>query len=295
MAEAYDRARPAYPAEAIAWLVGSDRQVVLELGAGTGKLTSMLHGHGHQLLATDPLPQMLGVLGRKLPVPHVASTAERIPVRSRSVDVVVCAQSFHWFDHDVALAEIARVLRPGGVISLVWNTYDVGIPWVRRLKRMISPASDDATLPLMSTPHFGFVEQTEFRFWQDHNAATLADLARSVSHVSTMSEPDREQVLADVASLYADYGRGHDGMRLPWITQCYRAVVRHQEPAPETPAQTSRASTPPGLPAEDGRGQGRGQRWEPGRQRGGHPGRHPARTAPATRRPWHAADRLQVT
>ena len=250
VAEAYDRARPAYPAEAVPWLVGADRQVVLELGAGTGKLTSMLQGHGHQLLATDPLPQMLSVLARNTSVSHVAATAESIPVRSRSVDVVVCAQSFHWFDHDAALEEIARVLRPGGVISLVWNTYDVGIPWVRRLKKLISPAENDGTMPLMSTPHFGFVEQTEFRFWQNHNAATLADLARSVSHVSTMSEPDREKVLAEVAALYADYGRGHDGMRLPWITRCYRAVVRHQEPAPEIPTQVSRAATPPEAPDE---------------------------------------------
>ncbi len=246
VAEAYDRARPAYPDEAIPWLVGTERQVVLELGAGTGKLTSMLRGHGHKLLATDPLPEMLTVLARNVGVPHVAASAELIPVRSRSVDVVVCAQSFHWFDPDVALAEIARVLRPGGTISLVWNTYDVGIPWVRRLKQLISPAESEATMPLMATPHFGFVEQAEFRFWQNHNASTLADLARSVSHVSGMSEADRGEVLARVDALYADYGRGHDGMRLPWITRCYRAVVRHQEAAPpEIPAQASRASVRP--------------------------------------------------
>ena len=250
MAEAYDRARPAYPEEALSWLVGPERQTVLELGAGTGKLTSMLEGHGHKLLATDPLPAMLRVLSSHVTVPHVASSAESIPVRSRTVDVVVAAQAFHWFDPDVALAEIARVLRPGGTISLVWNTYDVGIPWVRRLKALISPAEDDTTMPLMSTPHFGFVEQAEFRFWQNHNAATLADLARSVSYVSTMSAADRDEVLAGVGALYAEYGRGHDGMRLPWITRCYRAVVRHQDPAPrpvpqEIPAQTSRASSPP--------------------------------------------------
>ena len=69
-------------------------------------------------------------------VDHVAASAEHIPLRSRSVDLVVCGQSFHWFDHDVAMAEIARVLRPGGVLALAWNTYDTGIPWVRRLKRL---------------------------------------------------------------------------------------------------------------------------------------------------------------
>ena len=100
MAEAYDRARPSYPDEAVAWMTGSGRSMVLELGAGTGKLTEVLHRAGHEVLATDPLPEMLAVLAERVRVHHVVATAEHIPVRSRSVDVVVCGQSFHWFDHE---------------------------------------------------------------------------------------------------------------------------------------------------------------------------------------------------
>ena len=86
----------------------------------------------------------------------------------------------------------------------------------------------------METPYFGFVDSKQFRFWQPHTAATLADLARSVSHVATMSESrPRAALLAKVDSLYAEYGRGHDGMQVPYITRCYRAVVRHQELPPE--------------------------------------------------------------
>jgi ubiquinone/menaquinone biosynthesis C-methylase UbiE len=231
VADAYDRARPSYPEDAVRWLTGSGRSVVLELGAGTGKLTEVLHRAGHDVLATDPLPEMLALLGRRVPAPHVVATAERIPVRSRSVDVVVCGQSFHWFDHDAALPEIARVLRPGGVLALAWNTYDEGIPWVKRLKRLISPQLDNDrdAMPLMETPYFGFVDTQQFRFWQPHTARTLADLTRSVSHVATMSETERAAVLADVEALYAEYGRGHDGMQLPYVTRCYRAVVRHQD------------------------------------------------------------------
>jgi ubiquinone/menaquinone biosynthesis C-methylase UbiE len=239
-------------------MTGAGRSTVLELGAGTGQLTEVLHDAGHDVLATDPLPEMLARLARRVPVRHVVATAEQIPLRSRSVDLVVCGQSFHWFDHDRALPEIARVLRPGGVLALVWNTYDESIPWVRRLKRLLSPAQsdDERSMPLKATPYFGFVEEKQFRFWQTHTAASLADLTRSVSHVATMSESGRASVLAKVDALYADYGRGHDGMQLAYVTRCYRAVVRHQELPPEPPPPTRRPATsaaeaaPPGLEGE---------------------------------------------
>ena len=173
------------------------------------------------------------------------ATAENIPVRSRSVDVVVCGQSFHWFDHSLAMAEIARVLRPGGVLAVAWNTYDEGIPWVKRLKRLISPPDQDGfAMPLMETPYFGFVDQKQFRIWQPHTAASLADLARSISHVATMKDSERAATLAKVDQLYAEYGRGHDGMQVPYITRCYRAVVRHQGLLPEGAALSA---APPGL------------------------------------------------
>ncbi len=246
VADAYDRARPSYPEAAVSWLTGPDRKAVLELGAGTGKLTELLDRAGHDVLATDPLLEMLERLPQRAPVRHVVAAAEHIPLRSRSVDLVVCGQSFHWFDHDVALAEVARVLRPGGVLAVAWNTYDESIPWVRRLKKLLLPnASDEErVMPLKQTPYFGFVEERRFRFWQTHTAATLADLARSTSHVATLSEHERARVLARVDELYADYGRGHDGMQVPWVTRCYRAVVRHQELPPEPPPPTRRKPAP---------------------------------------------------
>ena len=87
---------------------------VLDLGAGTGKLTEVLHDAGHDVVALDPADDMLRLLARRTPVPHAVARAEEIPLPSRSLDVVVCGQSFHWFAHDEALAEIGRVLRPGG-------------------------------------------------------------------------------------------------------------------------------------------------------------------------------------
>jgi SAM-dependent methyltransferase len=235
VAEAYDRARPSYPPEAAVWLIGAQKSGVLELGAGTGKLTELLVAAGHDVIATDPLPEMLGRLRDRVPGARVAvAGAERIPIASRSVDVVVCAQSFHWFDHHAALPEIARVLRPGGVLALVWNARDEAIPWVRKLGAIIGSADNmtDLAGPAAESEQFAPLEHAEFRFWQSLRREELFDLVRSRSYVALLDETDREQLLSRVGALYDDYGRGPDGMQLPYITRCYRAVVRHQEPAP---------------------------------------------------------------
>jgi SAM-dependent methyltransferase len=252
VAEAYDRARPSYPAEAAAWLVGPKRSAVLELGAGTGKLTELLVAAGHDVVATDPLPEMLGQLRTRVPGARAAvATAERIPVASRSADVVVSAQAFHWFDHDVALAEIARVLRPGGVLALVWNARDEGIPWVRKLGSIIGSSDNrlDLVDPVVESAYFGPVEQQEFRFWQSLRRDDLFDLVRSRSYVALLDDAEREELLRRVGALYDDYGRGPDGMQLPYLTRCYRAVVQAAPPprAPDStaPADGTGAPEPP--------------------------------------------------
>jgi SAM-dependent methyltransferase len=247
VAEAYDRARPSYPPEAAAWLVGQHRSAVVELGAGTGKLTELLVAAGHDVIATDPLPEMLGHLRTRVPGARAAvATAEHIPVSSHTADVVVCAQSFHWFDHDTALPEIARVLRPGGVLALVWNARDEGIPWARKLGALLNEGGvgsgvgsgenrTDLSAPLVDSQDFGPVTQREFRFWQSLRRDELFDLVRSRSYVALLEESARADLLERVGALYDDYGRGPDGMQLPYLTRCYRAVVHHRAPAPPVP------------------------------------------------------------
>lgn len=237
VAEVYDRARPSYPAEAVDWLVGTRNATVLELGAGTGKLTELLVAGGHRVIATDPLPEMLTLLKARVPGVHtVAATAEAVPLPSRCIDVIVCAQSFHWFDHDLALAEMARVLRPGGYLALVWNTRDEGIPWVKKLGSIIGGADRGDLTPLTDpatrSEFFGPVESRDFRFWQHLRRDELADLVRSRSYISVLPEHEQEDVLAKVGALYDDYGRGPDGMRLPYLTQCHRVMVTNQPPPP---------------------------------------------------------------
>src|SRR3954453_4942301 len=191
VADAYDRARPTYPREAAAWLVGAEHAPLLQLGAGSAKLTKQLQALGHRVLATDPLPAMLAHLVTRLPHTHaVVAAAEHIPLRARSVDVVVGAQAFHWFDLDRALPEIARVLRPGGHLALVWNLRDERIPWVRRLGALIGTQEQQnaPTHALLSSHLFGFVETTTFRFWKPLDRERLRDLVRSRSNIATMPE-----------------------------------------------------------------------------------------------------------
>jgi SAM-dependent methyltransferase len=254
VADAYDRARPGYPPEATAWLTGTRELSVLELGAGTGKLTTGLVGLGHDVLATDPLPEMLRLLSGHLPdVRTAVASAEDIPVPSRSVDVVVSAQAFHWFDHARALPEIARVLRPGGRVALVWNERDERIPWVRRLGRVIGDAGHqlDPTHTLLGSQLFGYVDTATFRGWQHVDRDTLRDLVASRSNVATMTETERARVLADVDALYDEYGRGADGMLLPYVTRCYKAVVRSR-PGADPDDERSGAGRGPVPPPVDG-------------------------------------------
>ena len=209
--------------------MGGEAKVVLELGAGTGKLTRELVDQGHAVFATEPDEAMLEVLRERVPeVSAKVATAEEIPANDRSVDVVVVAQAFHWFDHEVALPEIARVLKPGGHVALVWNFFDQRIPWVRRLVNVVGEhaASSHASSEVLADHElFEPAERTTFAFWQDVTRDTLVDIVASRSYVASLPEAEREAKLDAVRAFYDEYGRGHDGMQLPYVTECFRAKV----------------------------------------------------------------------
>lgn len=261
VADAYDRGRPSYPADAVSWLTGETAARVLELGAGTGKLTHRLVAAGHDVSASDPDKAMLTVLARDLPdVPVSVSGAEEIPSPDASYDVVVVAQAFHWFDHDRALPEIARVLRPGGRIALVWNERDERIPWVRKLGRVIGTQEQD-TDPreaLAASGLFGEVEHEVFKHWQLVDRESIVDLVTSRSNVAVLDEEGRAAKLAEVLALYDDYGRGMDGMQLPYVVRCFRATVadtvvrREPDETAERPAvrPDAAATSPAGTTSE---------------------------------------------
>jgi SAM-dependent methyltransferase len=227
VADVYERTRPGYPEEAVRWMTGPEPGTVLELGAGTGKLTAELLRHGHRVVATDLSAAMLRPMRRRLTgTRFVQARAERLPFASASFDAVVAGQAFHWFDTDRALPDIARVLRPGGTLALVWNVHDETVPWVRRLVRMIgAEAPPDPTELLEDSGLFGGVEQHTFRHWHQVYRDSLVGLVESRSAVAEMPDDERAAVLARVGELYDDYGRGHDGMLLPYHCEAYRCRV----------------------------------------------------------------------
>lgn len=233
VADAYDRGRPAYPDEAVTAMLhssgGTHGRHVVEVGAGTGKLTEQLLAHGCRVTATDPSAAMLARLRERAPEAAAAvGTAERLPVRSRSADLVVAAQAFHWFDAPAALAEAARVLRPGGRLVVVWSARDERIPWVRRLGRLLgTPAQhEDPTEAIDESALFEAVERSTYRFWQPLTPGSLRDLVTSRSQVALMSDLERERLLRKVDELYDEYGRGHDGMLLPYVTtMCHTRLL----------------------------------------------------------------------
>lgn len=255
VADAYDRGRPGYPPEAATWLTGTRPLSVLELGAGTGKLTTELVALGHDVHATDPDQEMLSRLSLRLPDVRVTeAAAEDLPVPDHSVDVVVGAQCFHWFDLDRALPEIVRVLRPGGHVAMVWNERDERIPWVRRLGRILGGTGEprDWTTLLSASGLFGFVDETSFGAWQTLDRDRLRDLVLSRSHVRVRDEEEREQVLAEALALYDGFGRGWEGLQLPWSARCFRSTVVPRRGADLGGRQTD----PTADPADAGAGPG---------------------------------------
>jgi ubiquinone/menaquinone biosynthesis C-methylase UbiE len=256
VADAYDRGRPSYPRDAAAWLTSAEPLSVLELGAGTGKLTEQLVALGHDVHATDPDPAMLEILKSRLPGVRAAeAVAEEIPGPDNAYDVVVGAQCFHWFDLERAIPEIVRVLKPGGSLALVWNTRDERIPWVKRLGKIIGTQEQqvDPTEALKQTLRFLYVETETFKNWQTVDRSSIQDLVRSRSNIAVLDDVARAEKLEELLAFYDEFGRGMDGMKLPYVTQCFRAKVVKTR-AEEASAAAADSDAPTEPPTDDDSG-----------------------------------------
>ncbi|MEN4397905.1 class I SAM-dependent methyltransferase [Mycolicibacterium senegalense] len=227
-AAAYERGRPSYPPEAIDWLLPEGAHDVLDLGAGTGKLTTRLVERGLDVIAVDPIPEMLELLSNSLPdTPALLGTAEEIPLADNSVDAVLVAQAWHWFDPERAVKEVSRVLRPGGRLGLVWNTRDERSGWVKDLGRIIGPEHDPFNNEVTLAEPFGEIERHQVEWTSYLTPQALIDLVASRSYCITSPEQVRTRTLEQVRELLATHPAlaNTSGLALPYVTVGIRATL----------------------------------------------------------------------
>ena len=222
-ADAYERGRPDYPAAAIEWLVRKldlrKGRTVVDLGAGTGKLTRMLVPSGAGVIAVEPIAEMRV----KIKVARaLEGTAEAIPLADGSVDAVTVAQAFHWFRAEEALREIDRVLRPGGGLALVWNVRDERNPLQAAATEIMRPLEQG--IPRRHRRDWsqviGATERASFEHEQLVDEDGFVDRFTSVSFVAAASEDARASVETKLRALVSDAVRP---IRLPYVTEVYVA------------------------------------------------------------------------
>ncbi len=223
-APVHARGRLAYPSAAVSWLMASG-EIVLDYGAGFGLLTQALVDLDLEVYAVDTSEALLVELRETLPdVPTAVATPDAIPLPEGSLEVVVSGQPV---DLDSALPEIVRVLKPGGTLALAWTAPDQRIPWVRRLAGILGlPESPpDPSGLLADSELFAASEAETFSHWQQLDRDSVEDFALAHGEVSRLDERSQSRILREVGDLYAEYERGIDGLRLPYVTHCYRAVA----------------------------------------------------------------------
>jgi SAM-dependent methyltransferase len=228
-AAAYDRSRPSYPSDAVSWIadrlrIGPGRRVV-DLAAGTGKLTGLLAPLGAQLVAVEPVAGMREQLHRGLPeVPLVAGTAEALPLADASVDAVTVAQAFHWFDADRAMAELARVVRAGGLLCLIWNSRERRLDWVDQVWSVMdeverhapwrdhgdgtrSPAGGRGWSERLLEAQPGWAPFTRATFSHVHQVTPdqVVERMLSVSHVAVLAPARQAEVLERIRAILREH------------------------------------------------------------------------------------------
>ena len=236
-AQSYERARPSYPSDAVAWFaehlgIGPGRDV-LDLAAGTGKFTRLLEPLGARLLAAEPVDGMRAVLARTSPeVSVVACAAEFMPFRAASLDAITVAQAFHWFDAAVTLEECARVLRPGGRLGLVWNARDRTAPHIDALWSIMDRVEKHAPwrkheewreTAFTENPFFGPLHEATFHHEQVMTVEEVIDRFRSVSHVAVLDDPEKHAVLDEVRTQLASHHdtAGQTQIAIPYRVDAY--------------------------------------------------------------------------
>jgi SAM-dependent methyltransferase len=233
VADDYERGRPGYPPEAIEAIGLTAGARVADVGAGTGKLTRALLAAGLDVVAVEPLDGLRARLVAETPgLEALSGSAEALPLGDASVDGVACGESFHWFDAGRAAPELARVIRPGGVLAILWNTPadDVPLPWGAAVGELLDgirphhPGHDeDRERPdaLAATGAFTALERAEFpNVHRTDRAGLLANIA-SISYVALLPDAQRRVLLDRIDAVLREHGA--EQLALPLRTELHTA------------------------------------------------------------------------
>jgi SAM-dependent methyltransferase len=236
---AYGRGRPDYPLQLLPWLrqtlgLGPGRTAV-DLGAGTGKFTRLMLQSGVGVIAVEPIEAMRSQLLQNLAgVTVLAASAQSMPLADQSVDAVLCAQAFHWFAAPEALGEIARVLRPGGKLGLVWNVRDESVPWVAAISRIVTPHEGDTPRfhqgtwrQLFPSELFSGLQETAVENLHVGSVQdVIVDRVMSVSFIAASSPAVRAEVAAQLDALIAAEPQLNSkaSVEFPYLTRAYWAT-----------------------------------------------------------------------
>jgi SAM-dependent methyltransferase len=226
-AAAYERGRPEYPAEAVDWLVreldiGPGRTVI-DLAAGTGKLTRALLPTEATVVAVEPIAEMRALIEG---VETFDGRADTMPFPERWADAVTVGQAFHWFATDEAVAEIARVLKPGGGLALIWNSRDETDRLQAAIGRLLVPHAGDVARhygpqwrdPLDRSPDFGPIVSNDFEQRQEVDEDGLVDRFCSVSFIAALEQEPRAEIEARLRALARERG---GRVTLPYVTEVF--------------------------------------------------------------------------
>jgi SAM-dependent methyltransferase len=217
----------------VTWLLGPRGLDVVEVGAGTGKLTAVLLSAGHRVTAAvEPLAELRAKLRAALPdVPVASGRAEELPLSDGCAEAVVVGQAFHWFDAEPALEEVARVVRGRGVLGLLWNFREDSQAWMRELTAI---AGEDVlregwNAELAASPQVASIERRDFHLEHRVDRDRLLDLVSSWSYVATLDEVERRGVLARVEDLWDRHPdvAGAQEAVLTYRTETYRVLLEH--------------------------------------------------------------------
>jgi SAM-dependent methyltransferase len=233
VAEAYDRYRPGPPLSAVEWILRSPCQTAADLGAGTGALTRVLATLAQRVVAVEPDARMLDVLTRRSPeASAVRSMAEQLPIRAGTLDAATVSSAWHWMDPDRTVAELGRVLRPGGVLGVIWNGADRSIDWVAELLGTRDPSPGDRRdrasrhrFELPSGSPFADLDSCTITWTKPMTREELVGLAGTYSSLITMPPDQRERELARIRAV-TEAVVGGDVVEMPMGCRCWRAVRR---------------------------------------------------------------------